>query len=82
VGASINTQLVRNGLVISVDWEHGTRMEYIAPASATHPMTQVGYLAIQYMYLQLNTDLITTYICMCVENYLCRLERNYMTRCN
>ncbi len=42
VTASINTQLVRNGLVISVDYEHETTIDHIASASATHLMTQVG----------------------------------------
>jgi hypothetical protein len=32
VKASINIQMVRIGLVISVDWEQGTGMDYIAPA--------------------------------------------------
>ncbi len=43
--ASINTQLERNGLIISVDCEHKTRMDHIVSASATHPVTQVGYVA-------------------------------------
>jgi hypothetical protein len=30
---------------ISVDCEHETRMEHIASASATHPVTQVGDIA-------------------------------------
>ncbi len=30
VKASINIQVVRIGLVISVDWEHETRMDHIA----------------------------------------------------
>jgi hypothetical protein len=43
VKASINTQLVRIGLVISLDWEHGTSMDHIAPAATTYPMTISGY---------------------------------------
>jgi hypothetical protein len=45
VKASINTQLVRIELGISVDWKHGTRMDYIASAPAKYPVTQVGYTA-------------------------------------
>jgi hypothetical protein len=41
VKASINIQLVIIGPVVSVDWEHGTRMDHIASAPATHPVTQV-----------------------------------------
>jgi hypothetical protein len=33
-------------LVVSVDCEHETRMEHIVSASATHPTSQVGYIAI------------------------------------
>ncbi len=32
VKVSINIWLVRIGLVISVDWEHGTGMDYTTPA--------------------------------------------------
>ncbi len=42
VRASINTQLVRVGLVISVDLEHGTGMDHMKSAPATHPVTQVS----------------------------------------
>ncbi len=42
VRAPINTRLVRVGLVISVDREHGTWMDHIAYAPATHSVTQVG----------------------------------------
>jgi hypothetical protein len=42
---SRNTLLVRTGLVISVDCEHETRMDHIASASSTCPITQVGYIA-------------------------------------
>ncbi len=41
--ASLNIQLARIGLVISVEWEHGTGgMDHIAPTPTTNPMTQVG----------------------------------------
>ncbi len=43
--ASINIWLVWVGLVISVDREHGI-MDHIASAPATHPMAQVGYIAV------------------------------------
>jgi hypothetical protein len=39
----INIQLVQIGLVRSVDWERGTRMDHIVPARTTYPVTQVGY---------------------------------------
>jgi hypothetical protein len=48
VRASLNTWLLGNGLVISVDCEHETRMEDIAPASATHPVNQVGNAVVYY----------------------------------
>ncbi len=35
--ASINIQLVRNGLVIPVDCEHGTGMEHIVSANNHKP---------------------------------------------
>jgi hypothetical protein len=46
VRASINIQLMGIYLVISGDYEHENRMDYIMSASAIHPMTQVGYVAI------------------------------------
>jgi hypothetical protein len=39
----VRVGLVRVGLVISLDQEHGLGMDHIASALATHPMTQVGY---------------------------------------
>jgi hypothetical protein len=39
--ASINIQLVRIGLVISVDWEPGTGVVHIAPSPTPHFMTQI-----------------------------------------
>ncbi len=44
--ASINTQLVRVGLVISADLEHGTGMNHMTSEPATHPVTQVSYTAV------------------------------------
>ncbi len=44
--ASINIQLVRLGLVILVDQEHGTDMDHIASASATNHVTLVGYTTV------------------------------------
>ncbi len=43
VKVSVNIQLVRIGLVTSVDWEHGTTMDCITPAPTKYPLTQVGY---------------------------------------
>jgi hypothetical protein len=61
---------VGNRLTISVEFEHETRMEHIVPASAPHPVTQVGYAAV-YLKLceeKLNTIEMIIYICMCAEN--------------
>jgi hypothetical protein len=44
VRVSINIWLVRVGLVISVDQEHGTEMDHITSVTATHLVTQVGYI--------------------------------------
>jgi hypothetical protein len=46
VRAYIDIQLVRVGLGISVDREHGTRMKGIMSAPATHPVIQLGYVAV------------------------------------
>jgi hypothetical protein len=35
VKASINIQLVRIGLEVSIDWEHGIGMDHIVPAPTT-----------------------------------------------
>jgi hypothetical protein len=50
VTASINIELVRIGLVRSVDWKLGTGIDHIAPAPTTYPMTQVGYDTVFAMY--------------------------------
>jgi hypothetical protein len=36
--------------VISLDWEHGTRMDNSAPAPNTYSMSQVGYNTMLVMY--------------------------------
>jgi hypothetical protein len=59
---SRNIQLVRNGLVKPVDSEHGTRMEHIASASATNPMTQEGH-TVKYIMLQRKVE------CYCDNNF-------------
>jgi hypothetical protein len=56
VKASLNIQLVSIGLVKSVDWEHGTGMDHIAPASPTYPLTQVGYTTMLAMQSWALTD--------------------------
>ncbi len=43
---SLNTQLAGIGLMILVNCEHETIMDRITSASASHAMTQVGYIAI------------------------------------
>jgi hypothetical protein len=50
VKASINIQLVRIGLVISVDREHGTRMDLIPLAPTTYPVTDVRHNTVLAMY--------------------------------
>ncbi len=42
---SINTQLVRIQLIISVDWEHEIELDQMASATATLPVTEVGHTA-------------------------------------
>ncbi len=44
--ASINTQLVRIELVISVDRDHRSKMDRIESPPATHPVTEVGQAAL------------------------------------
>jgi hypothetical protein len=46
-----NIQLVRVGLVISVDWEHGTGVDHIVKAPATLPRLK------QVIIVLINTDL-------------------------
>jgi hypothetical protein len=50
VKASINIQLLRIGLLISVDREHGTRMDLIPPAPTTYPVTDVRHDTVLAMY--------------------------------
>jgi hypothetical protein len=48
MGASINIQLVRVWLVISVDWENGTGMDHIVSATTTfHDSSRLCYCANQ-----------------------------------
>ncbi len=42
---------MRNGLVIPVDWERGTRMDLILPAPH-YPLTQVGYSTVLAKYIK------------------------------
>jgi hypothetical protein len=46
VKASTNIQLVRIGLVISVDYEHGDRIDRLVPAPAIRSVTQVGRIIV------------------------------------
>ncbi len=55
---SINILLVRVGLVISVDREHGTELNHIASVTATHPVTQVGYIVAYKCRLIKNSDML------------------------
>jgi hypothetical protein len=50
VKASINIQLLRIGLLISVDREHGARMDLIPPAPTTYPVTDVCHDTVLAMY--------------------------------
>jgi hypothetical protein len=71
VRTSTNVQLVRTGLIKSVDCKHGTRMDQIAPAPVTHPVAQVGIIVI-HQYATKKKKLIcplniSMYIlCICV----------------
>jgi hypothetical protein len=67
VKASINTQLVRIELGISVDRKHGIGMDYIASAPATHPVTQAGCTAMTVIANKRINTAIT--VIMCVNNY-------------
>jgi hypothetical protein len=46
VRVTINIELVRVGLVISVDQEHGTGVNHIVSVAATNPGIQVCYTAV------------------------------------
>ncbi len=59
----INTWLVRTELGISVDWEHGTGMDHIVAAPATHPATQVGHTAISVI-VERRINITVTVVCM------------------
>jgi hypothetical protein len=50
VKVSVNIQLVRIGLVILVDREHGIGMDHIVSAPTKYPMTQVGCTTVLAMY--------------------------------
>ncbi len=54
--ASINIEPVRIGLAMSVDCEHGRRMDLFVPASTctTYPVNQVGYNVMLVIYVQKN----------------------------
>jgi hypothetical protein len=41
---------VKIRIVLSVDWEYGTGMNHIAPASTKYPMTQGVYYIVSAMY--------------------------------
>jgi hypothetical protein len=82
VKASINIQVVRIRLVISVDWEHETRMDHIAPAPT---ITQVGYNTVLFMYKKNECcQSINVYVNNNAKEInpifpLCRLKINHMT---
>ncbi len=67
--ASIHTQLVGIELMISVDPEHEPRMDHIASASATHPMTQVGFIVIHWYHCEERFEYYCN-VSMCM--YLCQ----------
>jgi hypothetical protein len=50
VRASITIQLVNIGLVISVDLEHDTGIDNIAPSPTTFPVTEVGQTTVLAVY--------------------------------
>jgi hypothetical protein len=87
VKASINIQMVRIRLVISVDWEQGTGMDHIAPAPTAYPVTQEGYNTV-LCFLCINRMNATSPL-LCVNNnakeinpvfVLRRLKINHMRR--
>jgi hypothetical protein len=49
VRASRNIELVRIGLVRSVDFEHESKMDLFTSSTTTHPVNQVGYNVILAM---------------------------------
>ncbi len=53
---SINTRPVGNGPAGSVGCEHGTSMDLIVPAPATHPLTQVGLDIVLSMYKKMTVN--------------------------
>jgi hypothetical protein len=86
VKASINVQLVKIRIVLSVDWEYGTGMDYIAPASTKYPMTQGVYYIVSAMNKKNECHLSMN---VCLNNsakgtnpifLLCRLKINHMMR--
>jgi hypothetical protein len=56
VVVSINTRPIGNRLAGSVDCEHGTSMDLIMPAPATHPLTQVGLDIVPSMYKKMTVN--------------------------
>jgi hypothetical protein len=72
---SINIQLMRNGLmiVISVDCEHGTGMEHVAPTSATNPKTLVGQV---FMYIMVRKETAKQY---CKKNVCVYLNSSFFS---
>jgi hypothetical protein len=59
--ASINMKSARIGLVRSVNWDHGTRMDHIVPAPTTYSVTQVGYNIMLLCILELCQTLYSRY---------------------
>jgi hypothetical protein len=64
VKASTNIQLVRIGLVNSVDCEHGYKMGWFVPPTAAWPVAQVGRIIVHCYYAKrrLNTHILLVYV--------------------
>jgi hypothetical protein len=66
VRVSINTQLLKIELVISVDQKHGTKIATLSGATATHPVTQVGCTSMTFIVDRRKN--VAPIIIVCVEH--------------
>jgi hypothetical protein len=62
VKVSLNIQLMRIELMISEDWEHGTKMDHIMSAPTTQPVNQVGNTAISCR-IKIIKSTVTVIVC-------------------
>jgi hypothetical protein len=64
VRVTINIELVRVGLVISIDREHGTGVNHIVSVAATNPGIQVCYLYCCVCQCTINKNTVILVICV------------------